>query len=186
MTKLSRQLCILYVWVWQGFKKSGRLSTEEDTKREENLRGQKMVEEMEKGYGEITTVSKITKAGINTINLSISAFPPTPHLLLPISLLASSAANFTALSNYSALTTSADYSTLLASDPSMRHLHPHSILSSFSSFLSHLPLLTGRRFQRVTELTPKWLLRRRKVTSVREGSHRNVQTCKDKEWHVES
>lgn len=144
MTKLSRQLCILYVWVWQGFKKSG-------------LRGQKMVEEIEKGYREITTVSKITKAGINTINLSISAFPPTPHLLV------SSAANFTALRNYSALNTSADYSTLLASDPSMRHLHPHSILSSFSSFLSHLPLLTVRRFQRVTELTPKWLLRWREV-----------------------
>lgn len=125
--------------------------------------GQKMVEEMEKGYGEITTVSQITKAGTNTINLSVSAFPPPLHLLLPISLLASSAENFTALSNYSALNTSAYYSTPLASNPSMRHLHPHSILSSFSSFLSHLPLLTVRCFQRVTTLTSKWALRWREV-----------------------
>lgn len=67
---------------------------------------------MQEGWKErkLQCVCAITEAGINSsINLSgISLFPPL-HLLLPVSLLSPSAADFTAVSNYSALNISTHF-----------------------------------------------------------------------------
>lgn len=122
-------------------------------------------EEMQEGYGECVTVCKITNAGINsTINLlSISAFPPTLHLLLPMSLLPSSAANFTAVSNYSALNISTHCSTLPSS---IRHASSTLVSTLFSPFLPSFSVPQSPAVAIGHQLTVKWLLEQREFLTV--------------------
>lgn len=127
-----------YQWhvVQKRSKRYKRSRLKSDWEERRSCRGDtKEEEEKEEGYREITTVCEITNAGINsTINLlSISVCFPS-----------SSASDFTAVSNYSALniSTQRHCSTL----PSFTPNTPHSLLllpffspsSRPPLFLSHL------------------------------------------------
>lgn len=161
--------------LYRGAKRDTKSGLKSERRRESMGEIKEEEEEMQEGYREIT-VCKITNAGIkSTINLlSISAFPPTLHLLLPMSLLPSSAANFTAVSNYSALNISPHCSTLPSST-----WHASSTLVS-TLFTPFLPSFSVPQWPAVAighQLIVKWLLERRECLRVGDacvcwGSHK--------------